>query len=83
MGRKSKLKSQKYILCEEKYFLMLKWKYRRNLIKIKCIDCGKILTEVAKFKREHFSDEIYVAFDVDEMNKEDTEWCKRYARTTK
>lgn len=57
MGRKSKLKSQKYILCEgeseEKYFSMLKRKYRRNLIKIKCVDCGnkRILTEAAKLKK--------------------------------
>lgn len=89
MGRKSKLKklkSQKYILCEgkseERYFSMLKRKYRRNLIKIKCIDCGnkKILTEAVKFRREHFSDEIYVVFDADEMNKEDIEWCEQYAK---
>ena len=67
MGRKSKLKklkSQKYILCEgkseEKYFSMLKRKYRRNLVKIKCVDCGnkKILTEAAKFKKTHLNGEI-------------------------
>ena len=33
-----------------------------------------ILTEAVKFRREHFSDEIYVVFDADEMNKEDIEW---------
>ncbi|OAQ08831.1 hypothetical protein A3O17_04865 [Ligilactobacillus aviarius] len=89
MGRKSKLKklkSQKYILCEgkseEKYFSMLKRKYRRNLIKIKCVDCGnkKILTEAAKLKKTHLNGEIYVAFDADEMSKVDIEWCKQYAQ---
>ncbi|WP_283596390.1 RloB family protein [Ligilactobacillus aviarius] len=84
MGRSRKnipVKKIKFIYCEgeseEKYFYMLNQKYNGSNIKIKNLGKGQLefVNDVIKHHKYDKADEVYAAFDADDMNNQEIDKC--------
>lgn len=84
MGRSRKnipVKKIKFIYCEgeseEKYFYMLNQKYNGSNIKIKNLGKGQLefVNDVIKHHKYDQADEVYAAFDADDMDNQEIDKC--------